>query len=154
MTSPQLTTRSTLAAIAILVLGIAVGVGLFTFVYAKGYSYLGHDAAACNNCHAMNAQYAGWMRGSHRRAAQCADCHTPFNLAGKYAVKAWDGFWHSYYFTTNTYPDNIEITALGRRVAEGQCRACHQAIVANMAAHGGREGEASCIRCHASVGHL
>lgn len=136
--------------LAALTVGIAFGMGLFTFVYARGYSYLGHDSAVCNNCHAMNAQYAGWLKGSHRTAAQCADCHTPFNPAGKYAIKAWDGFWHSYYFTTNTYPDHIQITDLSLRVAEGQCRACHQAVTEQIT-HG--SGETSCIRCHATVGH-
>ena len=145
------TLRRRLAIVAALTLGIAAGVGAYTFVYAKGYSYLGHDSAACNNCHAMNDYYAGWLKGSHRQAAQCADCHTPFNPVGKYAIKAWDGFWHSYYFTTNTYPDNIQITDLSRRVAEGQCRACHQSIVEQIS-HG--EGaQTSCIRCHDTVGH-
>ena len=133
--------------------GLALGLGTYTFVYAKGYSYLGHDPAACANCHAMWDQYAGWQRGSHRLAAQCADCHTPFNPVGKYAVKAWDGFWHSYYFTTNSYPDNIRITELSRRVAEGQCRACHETVVAGMQARAGRQSEISCISCHAQVGH-
>ncbi len=144
-----------LAAVAVVVTGIAVGLGLFTFVYAKGYAYLGHDAKTCDNCHAMNEQYAGWLTGPHRTAAQCADCHMPSNIVGKYAVKGWDGFWHSYYFTANTYPDNIQITPLGRRVVEGQCRACHRAIVENITAppHGGREGEVSCIRCHWDAGH-
>lgn len=141
------------ARVAAAALGVALGLGGYTFVYAKGYSYLGHDSAACANCHAMGEQYAGWQRGSHRLAAQCADCHTPFNPAGKYAIKAWDGFWHSYYFTTNTYPDNIEITALSRRVAEGQCRACHAPIVAQIAAHSSA-GDQSCIHCHSTVGHL
>lgn len=142
--------RYGLAALA----GVALGLGTYTFVYAKGYSYLGHDPAACANCHAMWDQYAGWQRGSHRVAATCADCHTPFNIAGKYAVKAWDGFWHSYYFTTNTYPDNIRITELSRRVTEGQCRACHTPITQNIDAHGGGRNELSCIPCHATVGHL
>lgn len=134
--------------------GIVIGLGVYTFVYAQGYSYLGHDSSACANCHAMNEHYAGWMRGSHRRAAQCADCHTPFNPVGKYAIKAWDGFWHSYYFTTDTYPDNIEITSLSRRVTEGQCRACHAPIVAQLTGPHAEGGEVSCIRCHAQVGHL
>ncbi len=143
-----------LAAVAVIVAGAAVGLGLFTFVYAKGYAYLGHDAKTCDNCHAMNEQYAGWMKGGHRNAAQCADCHMPANLVGKYAVKGWDGFWHSYYFTAGSYPENIQITKLGERVVEGQCRHCHRAIVVNIAAHAGREGDLACIRCHADVGHL
>ena len=141
------------AKVAAAVFGVALGLAGYTFVYARGYSYLGHASAACANCHAMNEQYAGWQRGSHRQAAQCADCHTPFNPVGKYAIKAWDGFWHSYYFTTRTYPDNIQITALSRGVAEGQCRACHAPIVAQIAPHSSGRDQ-PCIPCHATVGHL
>jgi len=147
---PEQRTRP-LALAATLAIGAALGLGMFTFVYAGGYSYLGHDSASCNNCHAMNTYYTGWVKGSHRQAAQCADCHTPFNPAGKYAIKAWDGFWHSYYFTSNTYPDNIQITALSLRVAEGQCRACHASVTEQIVYASGEE--VRCIRCHATVGH-
>lgn len=145
--------RAPIAALGFATLGVALGLGLYTFVYARGYSYLGHDSRACANCHAMNAQYEGWQRGSHRSAARCADCHTPFNPVGKYAIKAWDGFWHSYYFTTDTYPDNIRITNLSLRVAEGQCRACHAAITAQISGHGQGSG-LPCVNCHSQVGHL
>ena len=33
-----------------MVIGIAVGIGVYTFAYAKGWSYLTDDAAACANC--------------------------------------------------------------------------------------------------------
>ena len=43
-----------------LILGIAIGVvaglGVYTFVYAKGASYLMNDPASCANCHIMNEQ--------------------------------------------------------------------------------------------------
>jgi len=39
-----------LLAAAVLV-GIAAGLGVYTFVYAKGYSYITNDPAACANCH-------------------------------------------------------------------------------------------------------
>jgi len=55
--------------------GATFGVAGFTFFYAKGASYLGHDAAACANCHVMQAQYDGWLQGSHRAVAACNDCH-------------------------------------------------------------------------------
>ena len=34
-------------------IGAAIGLGGFTFVYAKGYSYLSNDPNACANCHIM-----------------------------------------------------------------------------------------------------
>ena len=137
-------------------LGAVVGVGVYAFVYAKGYSYLLNDPSACANCHVMRGQYDAWAKSSHHSAATCNDCHTPHNLAGKYAVKSMNGFFHSFYFTTGRYEDNIEITAFDRQVTENACRHCHeniiQAIDAN-SVHGRAEGVA-CTRCHASVGHL
>jgi nitrate/TMAO reductase-like tetraheme cytochrome c subunit len=33
--------------------GLVVGVGAYTFIYAKGGSYLTDNPAACANCHIM-----------------------------------------------------------------------------------------------------
>ena len=38
--------------------GVTTGVGGYAFLYAKGYSYLLNDPAACANCHVMRTQYA------------------------------------------------------------------------------------------------
>ena len=134
--------------IAGVLIGLAAGLGAYTFVYAKGYSYLTNDPAACANCHVMSQYYAGWMKGPHRHVAVCNDCHTPHNLAGKYAVKASNGFWHSFYFTGGHYPDNLKMKPRNRGVTEGACRHCHAEIVHAI------EGDISCVRCHADVGHM
>jgi cytochrome c nitrite reductase small subunit len=137
-------------------IGSVLGVSGYAFVYAKGYSYLLNDPSACANCHVMRGQYDAWAKSSHHSAATCNDCHTPHNFAGKYAVKAMNGFFHSLYFTTGRYPDNIEITEFDRRVTENACRHCHENIIQAIDAdnvHGRAEGVA-CTRCHYSVGHL
>ena len=147
---------SRLTLVLALFLGALLGVGGYAFIYARGYSYLLNDPAACVNCHVMRGQYDAWIKSSHHSAATCNDCHTPHNLAGKYAVKAMNGFFHSFYFTTNRYPDTIEITAFDRDVAEGACRRCHASITQAIDAdnvHGEARG-VRCTRCHASVGHL
>jgi len=139
------------------VLGVAAGIGGYTFVYARGYSYLTNDPRACANCHVMNEQYDGWVKGPHRAVAACNDCHTPPGLFGKYATKATNGFWHSFYFTTGGFPEPIRITGRNRRVTEEACRHCHAPVVEAMVADprgSGARGEVSCIRCHTSVGHL
>jgi len=163
------------AAIAV---GMAAGLGLFTFGYARGYSYLGHDPAACANCHIMSEHYAAWTKASHHTVATCNDCHTPHDLVGKYAVKARNGFWHSFYFTVGGYPDPLRITEGNRRVTENACRHCHTEITeaidhvalrdaptVRFAAQGapaapkspphdaGSGEPISCIRCHRYVGH-
>ena len=144
------------AAVLILVVavGLALGVGAYTFVYARGASYLTNDPAACANCHVMREQHAGWIAGSHRTAAVCNDCHTPPGLLGKYTTKALNGFWHSFAFTTGRFHEPIQINARNRAVTETACRHCHAAIVEAIDA--GRHGapRLACTGCHAAVGHL
>jgi cytochrome c nitrite reductase small subunit len=131
--------------------GLVVGLGMYTFVYAKGYSYLTTNPQACTNCHVMQEYYDAWVKSSHRSVATCSDCHTPHNFVGKYAVKAENGFFHSLAFTSGRYPDNIEIRPRDARVTEGACRYCHQAITTAIVGHSTKD--MSCIRCHFNVGH-
>lgn len=131
--------------------GLLMGIGGFTFVYAKGSSYMTNDPAACANCHVMNDYYAQWQRSSHRSVAVCNDCHTPKGLIPKYVVKARNGFWHSFYFTTGNFPDNIQITPANHKVAEASCQKCHSALTQTMSpGHGAPTG---CVKCHGKIGH-
>lgn len=137
-------------------LGVTLGLGGFTFIYARGASYLGHDSAACANCHVMNDQYSGWIKSSHRAVAECNDCHAPHDLVGKYTTKAINGFRHSLAFTTGRFHEPIQITAMNRAITERACRHCHDDVVQMMgrAAPAGRRGDdVECIRCHHAVGH-
>ena len=143
--------------ITVILLGMAIGIGAFTFVYAKGASYLGSDPAACANCHIMSEHYAAWTKSSHRAVAGCNDCHAPHNLVGKYMTKARNGFWHSFYFTTGRFPDPLRITPKNHEVTEHACRYCHEEIT-DAIEHGtqaaGDSEELSCVRCHKHVGHF
>ena len=52
--------RSSTVFIAVAVLlGVVIGMGIYTFFYAKGYSYLTNNPETCANCHVMQAQYEG-----------------------------------------------------------------------------------------------
>ena len=133
--------------------GGVIGLGGFTFSYASGLSYLSNDPAACVNCHIMREQFDGWNAGPHHAVATCNDCHTPHNFVGKYMTKARNGFWHSYYFTTQTFHEPIRIGAASLAITESTCRSCHSDMVEAIASHPGPGGEASCVRCHPSVGH-
>jgi len=136
-------------------LGAAIGIGGYTFIYAKGYSYLTNDPGACANCHVMQEQYSGWVKSSHRAVAVCNDCHTPAGTFGKYYTKASNGFWHSFYFTTGTFPEPIRIRARNREVTEQACRKCHTEMVESIGGvHSGNSSDVSCVRCHTQVGHL
>lgn len=133
-------------------LGIVLGVGTYTFIYARGASYLSNDPDACRNCHVMQGQFDAWMKSSHAAVAVCNDCHAPHALVPKYATKATNGFWHSFAFTTGWFPDEVQITERNRRVTEGTCFACHADVVSAMPIEG--TSAALCLKCHASVGHL
>ena len=150
-----MTPSKLIIAIAILA-GIALGVGSYTFVYARGYSYLTNDPAACANCHVMRDHFAAWTRASHRAVAVCNDCHTPPGVVGKYLTKAQNGFWHSFYFTTGGYPDPLRITPRNQRVTEQACRKCHAEVAAAIEPAHVARGTASltCTGCHNDVGHI
>src|SRR5688572_30492436 len=68
------------AAVAV---GLALGLGAFTFVYARGASYLTNDPEACGNCHIMREHLGAWVKSSHHAVATCNDCHTPHDFIGK-----------------------------------------------------------------------
>ena len=149
--------------VTVILIGTAIGIGAFTFVYAKGHSYLTNDPSACANCHIMEPQYSAWTKSSHRAVAVCNDCHTPHNFVGKYMTKARNGFWHSFYFTTGNFPEPIRITPHNREITEAACRDCHEEVTATLHAEqvpdfergglvGADEGLA-CTRCHNDVGH-
>ena len=137
-------------------IGMSVGTGVYTFVYAKGYSYLTNNPASCANCHIMNEQYDGWLKSSHRSVATCNDCHTPPGLLGKYATKASNGFWHSFYFTAGGFHEPIQIGKRNQEITEQACLKCHADITqAISSAHSSQGSEKiSCVRCHRSVGHM
>lgn len=133
-------------------IGIAIGGGLYTFVYARGASYLSDNPAACANCHIMQDHYDAWQKSSHRAVATCNDCHTPSGLVPKYASKAKNGFFHSLHFTTGNYPDPLRITAGNREITETACRSCHGSITHAIETH--PKGERlPCLQCHDDVGH-
>lgn len=152
--------------------GLVLGASAFTFGYARGYSYLTNDPAACANCHIMDEHFSAWMKSSHRAVAGCNDCHTPHNLLGKYITKARNGFWHSFYFTVGRYPDPLRATPSNRQVTEETCRYCHGDIVeaidpahveraptrsatsSNTVRLSRASATGSCVRCHAYVGHF
>jgi cytochrome c nitrite reductase small subunit len=135
-------------------LGLLAGVGGYTFVYAKGVSYLADNPAACANCHIMREHYSGWSKSSHHSVATCNDCHTPPSFVAKYLTKGENGFWHSFAFTTGRFSDPLRIRPRNLRVTELACRKCHADIVGQIEGppHGGAVW--SCTRCHDSVGHL
>jgi len=141
---------------AAIFVGLALGIGGYTFAYARGYSYLTNDPAACANCHIMQDHFDAWTRSSHHAVAVCNDCHTPPGFVPKYMIKARNGFWHSFYFTTGRYPDPLRITPVNHEVTEQACRHCHEALtyaIDPARSDAGPRG-LQCTSCHNEVGHI
>lgn len=141
--------------VLILLTGMAGGVfglGSFTFIFARGYSYLSDDPRACANCHVMQEVFDGWNHGSHKAVAVCNDCHTPHDLLGHYLVKGLNGWRHSEAFTTGDFAEPIRITDSDRAVAWQNCLRCHGELTA-MISHSQSPDPTDCLRCHADVGH-
>lgn len=134
--------------------GILVGIALFTFVYAGGINYFGHEAATCNQCHAMTDHYESWSRGSHRDVATCQDCHMPHdNFPLWLYAEANNGFWHGLKFTTRDYPENIKIRELNHDITEDACLYCHGDFVHEVNAARASDDTLECTTCHNEVGH-
>ena len=138
------------ALVACAAFGVAAGAAGFTFGYADGASYMTNDPTACANCHVMQDHLDGWRKSSHHAVATCNDCHTPAGFFAKYATKASNGWHHSLAFTSGEFHEPIRIKPHNLDVVEGRCRDCHGEIVDGIEGHG---AGASCVRCHASVGH-
>jgi cytochrome c nitrite reductase small subunit len=138
----------------LLLLGVPVGVGAFTFVYAKGFSYLSTDPRACVNCHVMNEQYDGWLKSGHRHVATCVECHLPHGGLAKWVAKADHGLRHSVAFTLQNFKEPIEITARDRQMAQENCVRCHAGLVHDLlATTEPRRGSIDCLHCHHGAGH-
>ncbi|HLP43341.1 MAG TPA: cytochrome c nitrite reductase small subunit [Fibrobacteria bacterium] len=140
--------------VAAVYLGATFALGCYTFIYAKGASYLSNDPRACVNCHIMREHYAGWQKSSHHAVASCNDCHIPHQFLSKWLVKAENGFWHSKGFTMQNFHEPIRIRPKNRKVLQANCLGCHGAIVNEISAHPGDPRRMlDCMHCHRSVGH-
>ena len=144
---------SSLGVLLACLLGIPAGVGGFTFVYAKGFSYLSTDPRACVNCHVMNPQYDAWLKSGHRHAATCVECHLPHEGIAKWAAKAEHGVRHSVAFTLQNFKEPIEITPRDADIVRTNCVRCHDALVHAVADAAGRaRGALDCLHCHSGAG--
>lgn len=140
-----------LRAAVFIALGVAAGIGSFTFVYARGGSYLSDDPRACMNCHIMNDAYTSWSRSSHQAVAGCNACHVPHDFAGKWLAKAQNGIKHSIAFTLQSFREPIRITEANRRLLQQNCVECHARVVSEIVQHG--KFQRYCFECHRGAGH-
>ncbi len=140
-------------ALVAVTMGVALGQSLYTFHYAEGLSYFSSNPKACVNCHIMQPQYDGWLKGSHHNVAKCIDCHLPHDLIGKYYTKAENGFWHSKGFTLQDFPEPIRMRPVSRRIVEHSCLHCHADFVHDTLEIRKDQHDLDCTHCHRTVGH-
>jgi cytochrome c nitrite reductase small subunit len=98
----------------------------------------------------MNNAFATWQHGSHRGAAECADCHLPHqNFVAETAFKIRDGLRHSYVFTFHLEPQVLELSDAAKHVVQENCLRCHanQFMMARLAS----TTERHCWDCHHGV---
>lgn len=139
--------------VALVLVATLLGVGFYTFEYAKGGSYLKKDSKACINCHVMQENYDSWSRSGHRHVAQCNSCHMPASFVTGYLSKAYNGFMHSYAFTTGSHPEPIRIKEINRKIVVANCLHCHEQIFKDNQTHK-QTKELNCLHCHKGVGHF
>jgi len=150
-TGPRATRSVVLLAVLAVIL---LGVGSYTFLYAKGLSYMSDDPEVCINCHIMQSQYDSWQKSSHHAVAVCVDCHLPHDFLGKYIAKADNGWHHSKGFTLQNFHEPIMIKAPNARILQDNCLACHQDMVHELVVGVNGPAEAvRCVHCHVTVGH-
>jgi cytochrome c nitrite reductase small subunit len=154
---------SVLSIAAALLIGALMGSGAYTFISAKGTSYMSNDPEVCVNCHIMREQFDSWQHSSHHANATCNDCHLPHdNIVHKFFVKGSNGYHHSKAFTLQNFHEPIQIKPGNAEVLEANCRRCHAELTSEITAHGtlGVSTDPTqgadlygCVRCHSEVGH-
>lgn len=147
--------------LSLAILGGACGLGIYTFIYAKGASYLSNDPQACGNCHIMREVLKDWQSGDHHHVAVCNDCHVPHHPVQKWLFKCLNGFHHSYAFTLTEAPVVIQAAPLSQAVVQKNCERCHQSLLeghlSRVSSSLGADQEAElprCVTCHRQVGHI
>lgn len=146
--------QSILSISSVILVSILIGLGAYSFIYARGYSYLSDDPKACINCHIMQDNYDSWSKSGHQYVAKCNDCHLPHgSIVGKYAAKAMNGFHHGWAFTSQDFKEPIQLKDSSRQVTQQSCLKCHSPMVQAMDIGHKNDDVKNCLHCHRSVGH-
>ena len=136
-------------------------IGILFFLAALGVfawatdapAYLGHEAATCNNCHVMDAQYENWYHAAHQASAVCADCHLPHqNIFSYYIYKGYSGMKDVASFTLKRYPDTMRATKQTDAIVQANCIRCHEGTVDVIMA-GAQPFDRQCWFCHRAAAH-
>jgi cytochrome c nitrite reductase small subunit len=134
--------------------GLLIGFGLYTFIYAKGFSYFSNDPKACMNCHIMREHYDSWNKSSHRGITTCNSCHEPQEFYLKYFYKAENGFMHALKFTTGDFKEPLKIRPHNFKMSMKACLNCHGHLFHDPVHQENLKEARSCVHCHRDIGHI
>jgi cytochrome c nitrite reductase small subunit len=150
------------------IVALLAALGVFAWV-TDAPAYLGQEAATCNNCHVMDAQYENWYHAAHDRYAVCTDCHLPHqNVVSYYLYKGYSGMKDVLSFTFKTYPAALRATKQTDQIVQANCIRCHNDTVENIlyeiqddvvagpqsyAYAQDRPFDRTCWSCHRSAAH-
>lgn len=107
----------------------------------------------CGMCHAMQHESATHAVSSHQKIA-CVECHLPHdNVAVYYFEKGKTGMHDTLHQVLDDYPVHIKISDHGRDIVNDNCLRCHTATMSAVCVDKGKDGSATCTKCHSSIAH-
>ena len=141
--------------------GVALGFFFLNIGASRLWTYLGNDAATCNNCHIMSAAYKSWERDAHSKWTTCKDCHTPQNSKlAELLFDAQDGIHHASVLLRNKQPDAPRPLMPATKVIQQNCVRCHTQLTTEFVKAGKATSEdiehgnqRVCWDCHRHVPH-
>ncbi len=109
--------------------------------------------AFCGMCHAMQHESATHAVSSHQKIA-CVECHLPHdNIAVYYFEKGKTGMHDTLHQVLDDYPVHIKISDHGRDIVNDNCLRCHTATMGAVCVDKGKDGSATCTKCHSRIAH-
>ena len=107
----------------------------------------------CGTCHAMKHEAATHAMSTHANVA-CVECHLPHeNVAIYYMEKGQTGMHDTLHQVLNDYPVHIKISDHGRDIVNSNCLRCHSSTMGNVCVDKGKDGSATCTKCHSRIPH-
>jgi cytochrome c nitrite reductase small subunit len=77
----------------------------------------------------------------------------PQGFVSGYTAKAYNGFMHSFAFTTGKHPEPIRIKQINKNIVLKNCLNCHEQLFKSDPRHM-QSKEFNCLHCHQGIGHF
>lgn len=132
----------------VIVAVVAVAAGLFAAFGPPGLYAKSESPEFCGSCHVMEARYEAWFHAGGHRRVKCVDCHLPNDSALRHLwVKAINGSLEFLAFHSGRVPLEIQLSAPGAVIVQGNCQRCHAETIARLST------DRPCWECHRRLSH-